>query len=291
MPRQRGLGKGLSALLSEQASAQGPSRDEGVREIRLDLVDPSPFQPRRRFAEEALAELAASIREHGVLEPVVVRAAGPRYQLILGERRVRASRLAGRDAIPALVRQWDDRSAMEAALVENLQREDLTPMEEAHGIQQLMEQQGWTQEKAAERIGKSRPHVANLLRLLQLEQEIQALLDDGRLTAAHGKVLLSLTGERRRLLAERAASEGWTVRQLTMAAARPNSAVTRAVPDAHLKAAEADLRKRLGARVRLKGSPQHGRIEIPYRSLEDLERLLELLGREPDGEPPGDFAV
>jgi ParB family chromosome partitioning protein len=291
MPRQRGLGKGLSALLSEQASATTAFRDESVREVRLDLLDPSPFQPRRRFEEERLEELAASIRERGILEPVVVRAAGERYQIVLGERRVRASRLAGRDSIPALVRQWDDQSVMEAALVENLQREDLTPLEEAHGIQQLMDQQGWTQEKAAERIGKSRPHVANLLRLLHLEQEIQAMLDDGRLTAAHGKVLLSLTGERRRTLAERAASEGWTVRQLTMAAARPTLPATRPAPDAHLKAAEADLRRRLGARVRLKGSSQHGRIEIPYRSLEDLERLLDMLRREPEGEPPGDFAV
>lgn len=291
MPRPRGLGKGLSALLSEQAAGQAANREADVQQVPLDLVDPNPFQPRHHFTEEALQELAASIREHGVIEPVLVRASGGRYQLVVGERRVRASRLAGRDSVPALVRDWDDRTVIAAALVENLQREDLTPVEEAHGIRQLMDHEGWTQEQAAERVGKSRPHVANLLRLLQLEQEIQDLLDAGKLTAAHGKVLLSLAGDRRRALAERAAREGWTVRELTLAAARPDHVAPRPDPDAHLKAAEADLRRRLGTRVLVKGSPQHGRIEIPYRSLEELERLLEILRRQPESDPPDHFVV
>lgn len=291
MPRQRGLGKGLSALLSEQPSSVAAVAQADVRQVALDQIDPNPYQPRHHFAEEALEELAASIREHGVIEPVVVRSMGSRFELIVGERRVKASRLAGRDTVPALVKAWDDRTVMEAALIENLQREDLTPMEEAHGIRRLMEHEGWTQEQAAERIGKSRPHVANLLRLLQLEAEIQFLLDEGKLTAAHGKVLLTLTGERRRVLAERAAREGWTVRELNLAAARPDEPLVRRPPDAHLKAAEADLRRRLGTRVLLKGSPQRGRIEIPYRSLAELERLLEVLGRDPEDEPPDDFAV
>lgn len=289
MPKARGLGKGLGALMAEQA-ARGEGAWDGTREIPLDLIDPSPFQPRRRFAEDSLQELAQSIAVHGVVQPVVVRERAGRYQLVLGERRVRASRLAGKTAVPALVRHWTDAEALEVALVENLQRDDLTPIEEAEGLRRLLDEFGWTQEQMAERIGKSRPHVTNLLRLLQLDPEAQSLVADGRLTVAHAKVLLGVPGERRAALARKAAADGWTVRQLAMMAARPDASTPRPLRDPHLHAVETRLRRRFGARVVLRGTAERGKVEIPYRSLEELERVLSLLDEDTAG-PPDNFAV
>jgi len=290
MPRPRGLGKGLSALLSEQPSPV-ESTGERPQDIPLDLIDPSPFQPRRRFGEEELKELAASIAAYGVIQPVVVREREGRYELIVGERRVRASRLVGRREIPAVVRPWGDAEALAAVLVENLQREDLNPIEAAFGLKRLMEELGWTQEQAAERVGKSRPHIANLLRMLQLEAEIQDLVAEGRLTVAHGKVLLGVAGERRRTLARRAAMEGWTVRELMAAVERQERARAPKTTDVHLQEIEVQLRRALGTKVVFRGTAEKGKVEILYRSVEELERIIELLQREGEPSPSEGFVV
>jgi ParB family chromosome partitioning protein len=290
MPRPRGLGKGLSALLSEQPSPV-ESAGERPQDIPLDLIDPSPFQPRRRFGEEELKELAASIAAYGVIQPVVVREREGRYELIVGERRVRASRLVGRREIPAVVRPWGDAEALAAVLVENLQREDLNPIEAAFGLKRLMEELGWTQEQAAERVGKSRPHIANLLRMLQLEAEIQDLVAEGRLTVAHGKVLLGVAGERRRTLARRAAMEGWTVRELMAAVERQERARAPKTADVHLQEIEVQLRRALGTKVVFRGTAEKGKVEILYRSVEELERIIELLQREGEPSPSEGFVV
>jgi ParB family chromosome partitioning protein len=292
MARPRGLGRGLSALIPEQPQVPAAGTQAGTLEIGLDVIDPNPFQPREVFARDALEELAQSIRLHGLVQPVVVReTTGGRYQLVVGERRLRAARLAGLAAVPALVRHWDDRTVMEVALIENLQRQDLNPMEEARAFERLIREFGWTQEDVGDRVGKSRSHVANYLRLLQLSPEIIRLLEEGALSVAHAKVLLGVDPGRRWALAERAARDGWTVRQLNQAAQLPVGPPPRPTPDAHLKAVEGRLRRRFGTRVNLKGSPQRGRIEIPYHSLDELERLLELLDNESATEGPGPFVV
>lgn len=291
MARPRGLGRGLSALIPD--SQQEERSDEGrPRDIALELIEPNPFQPRRSFPPEALQELAASIKTHGVLEPVLVRKHGAGYQLIVGERRLRACQLAQVSHIPAVVGEWDDRAAMEIALVENLQRQDLNPLEEARAFRRLVEDFRWTQEDVADRVGKSRPYVANYLRLLQLEEEIQQALASGILTVAHAKELLGVDPPRRASLATQCIREGWTVRQLHAATERPEGAPGKAAPiDAHMKVLEMNLRRRFGVKVALRGSPERGRIEIPYRTLEDLERIVEMLHGNDREEDHGNFVV
>lgn len=279
MPKARGLGRGLAALIPDQ-----PDAAEEPRELPLDHVRPNPFQPRQHFDDALLAELAESIRQHGVLQPVLVRRRGGEYELVAGERRVRAARAAGLTAVPALVRDWDDRTVMEVALVENLQRRDLNPMEEAEAFRRLIEEFGWTQEQAADRVGKSRSHVANYLRLLQLNPEVRDLVAQGRLSMAHAKVLLSVDPERRAGMAEKAAAEEWTVRQLGAAAVR-REPVEPPPPDVHMRAVEARLGRILGARVTLRGTPQRGRIVIRYGSLDELEQLLDELEHSQDAPP------
>ncbi len=288
MPKARGLGRGLAALIPDTAPAELP-KTLPVAEIR-----PNPFQPRRRFDAEALADLAASIRRHGVLHPVLVRPREGGYELIAGERRLLACRQAGLADIPVLVRDWDDRTTMEVALVENLQRSDLNPIEEAEAFQRLIEEFEWTQDEAAERVGKSRSHVANYLRLLQLEPPVREMVEGERLTMAHAKVLLSADPARRLALARRAADQGWTVRQLTAAltAPEPGAASRRGAFDVHLEAAEMRLARSLGARVSIQGSAERGRIVIRYGSLEELEALLAELERDGEDEvSPGAFSV
>jgi len=296
MAKPRGLGRGLSALIPDKmgdGSSGGSESPEGwSREVSVDLIDRNPFQPRRDFAEDEMAQLVESVRIHGVIQPVVLRAVGGRYQLVAGERRVRAARLAGLRSVPAVVRELSDRDAMEIALVENLQRADLNPIEESQAYARLIDEFGWTQEEIGARVGKSRSHVANYLRLLQLESSIQELLRRELISVAHAKVLLSIDGPRRVELAERCGQEGWTVKQLEGWAKRPEvpPPPTPKSDDMHLRALEAGLRRRLGTRVTLRGDANKGRIEIPYRSLEELERLLSLLD-SPGPDDPGPFVV
>jgi ParB family chromosome partitioning protein len=278
---KRGLGRGLAALLGESVVPISSSQDI-VREIPLTEITPNPFQPRKTFDGTALDELKASIAEYGILVPVIVRRRGNGYELIAGERRWRASAALQRPSIPAIVRSSDDRQTLEFAIVENLQREDLNALEEAAGFQYLIDEHGLTQEEVARRLGKSRPAIANTLRLLALPDSIKAMLAAARLSAGHARALLSAPEPARVPLAERAASEGLTVRALERLAAartgaRPKAAPTpRALtPDEH--DFEGRLRERFGTHVALVRYRRGGRIEFRFQNDDELLRLGDLL--------------
>src|SRR3954462_7349554 len=213
MSGSRGMGRGLAAILS--VTGEVGEDDVHLRDVPVDLVVPNPRQPRRRFDEATLAGLAESLRQRGVLQPVLVRpVAGGTYELVAGERRWRAAKLAGLDTVPALVRTHDDAQALEVALIENMAREDLNPVEEARACAALVEELGLTREEVGRRVGRSRVAVSNLLRLLDLPDEALALLEDGALSEGHGRALLLTTDHAaRRSLARAAAAEGWTVRE------------------------------------------------------------------------------
>lgn len=295
MAKARGLGRGLSSLIPKAAEdlGSGDRRNAGaVAAVPLDQVASNPFQPRKRFDGEQLEELAQSIRTHGVIQPVVVRPVGGGYQLVAGERRFRAAKLAGLTEIPALIRPMSDPDAMEIALVENLQRRDLNPMEESWAYFKLTQELGWTQEALGERVGKSRSHIANYLRLLNLEDAIQQWIAEETLSVAHAKFLLSQDPARRLALAEKCALEGWTVKELEARA--QSQEVAKAIRpqkvDVHLERTQEQLRRRFGTKVRVRGDLKKGRIEIPYRSVDELERILDVLENAPDPDA-GDFVV
>lgn len=263
---------------------------EGVREVAIDRIRPCAFQPRKEFSQEALRELADSIREQGIVQPLIVRAAGDGFELIAGERRWRAARLAGLATAPVVVREADDRTVLELALVENLQRENLNPMEEAQGYAQLIEQFELTQELASAKVGKSRAVVANALRLLRLPDEVQAYLRHGQLSVGHAKVILGLSNPAdQTYIAQRAIKEGWSVRHLEDCVAQlqpgaapraggPRAASGPATPDPHVQDLESRLRERLGAKVTLRYRKGKGSLDIRFFSDEELERVLAVLG-------------
>jgi ParB family chromosome partitioning protein len=282
---RRGLGRGLGALLGEQTAAP---QDRGLLQIPVERIRPNPLQPRQSFHPQALAELEQSIRELGVLVPVIVRQAAEAgsYTLIAGERRWRAAAAAKLATIPAIVRDADEGAGLELAVVENLQREDLDPLEEAMGFAHLMEEYEYTQERLAERLGKSRPAVANALRLLGLSDAVKAHVRSRALSAGQARALLGAEPDAREQLADRAVREGLTVRELERLAGTPRQ--TRAAPrrdparDAHVEAAEARLRYRLGARVAIVPAARGGRIEIRYTDDADLMRIVDaMLGEAP----------
>lgn len=292
---QRGLGRGLGALLGDdvvqqqepetiQAAKKDPA-DE-VRMLPIRLIDPNKDQPRRNFKEDALEELAASIRSVGVIQPIIVAPVGERYRIIAGERRYRASRMAELDEIPAIVRDWDAQKQMEAALIENLQRDDLNPIEEARGVRRLMDESGLTQEKIAERIGKSRPVVANLLRLLNLEESVQRLVIEGKLSAGHARALVTVDKKRQVQLANLTVQQGWSVRQLERICAQPvkeEEAKPAKVRDQQFSQLEGMARELFGTRARLDGTHDSGKLTLFYYSQDDLQRIWEVLELAGDG--------
>ena len=289
MTRRSGLGRGLSALLpSTEEEAQTPAeagasaQHPGLAEIDISEIHPNPRQPRTAFRQEELDELAASIREHGVLQPVLVR---PRaqggYELLGGERRLRASKLAGATLVPAIVREVDDRQALEQAVVENVQRADLDPLEEASAYRNLIDLFELTQEDTARRVGKSRVHVTNMLRLLELPEEIKAFVADGRLQAGHARALLQFKDQDKRIaVARRAVERGLTVRQIEELAR--NEDVERPAADREpRKRRHPDLEEalgdHLGTDVRIEAGRGKGRVVITFGSRDDLHRIVELL--------------
>jgi ParB family chromosome partitioning protein len=301
-PAKNRLGRGLGNLISggKIASAPGapassapplkappPTGLAGFAEISVASVEPGKHQPRRSFDEAALRELADSIRSEGLLQPIVVRRAGDKYQLIAGERRWRACQLVGLKIIPARVVEASDQSSAVMAMIENLQRADLNPIEEALGYASLLRDFSLTQEAIAERVGKARTTVANALRLLALEREVQGYLAKGLLSTGHAKVLLGLADEGQRvILARRSLEDGWSVREIERQARKVKAeaaprAATRPGSEAEL-ATLRDVEKRIAAklntRVSLKHKPKHGRIVIEYFGNEDLQRILERIG-------------
>jgi len=277
---RRGLGRGLAALLGESAVPTATAH-EVVRDIPLHEIAPNPFQPRKSFPGDALDELKASIAEYGVLVPVIVRRQGEGYELIAGERRWRACAALQRPTIPAIVRASDDRQTLEFAIVENLQREDLNPLEEAAGFAYLMDEYALTQDEVARRLGKSRPAVANTLRLLTLGDAIKTMLADGRLSAGHARALLAAPEHHRAALAQRAVNEGLTVRALERLAGATAPVAKAAAPPRALSADECDfearLRERFGTQAALVRSARGGRIELHFHSEHELLRLGDLL--------------
>ena len=290
--KQRGLGRGLGALIDDFSA---PETQQEVTRLPLQKVEPNPNQPRRRFDEEELQALSDSIAEHGILQPLAVRAMeGGFYQIIAGERRWRAARLAGLKEVPVVVVEADDRTVMELALIENLQRQDLNPMEEAEGYRVLTEEYGLTQEQAAARVGKSRPAVANALRLLALPEDVRSLVEKGELSAGHARAVLSLpTPARQRAAAKKILTLRLSVRQaeamckrLAAEEKKPEPAKRPAVN--YIAECEKALTRRLDRKVRIVSGKRKGRFELEFYGEEDLQRLYEaLLALDPSEETHG----
>jgi ParB family chromosome partitioning protein len=273
---KRGLGRGLDALLGST-----PRATETLTEVPVDHVEVNPRQPRKAFDPAALDELARSLQAAGMIQPVVVRRVpGDRWQLIAGERRWRAARIAGRERIPAVVREATDAESIELALVENLLREDLDPLEEAGAYQHVLTEFGWTYEQLAQRLGRDRSSIANALRLLRLPEAIQDDLRAGRLTMGHARALLALNDSAQQLrLRDQILAEAWSVRATEADIQKRRAAPPKARKrSAELVALEDALQRALMTRVRITGSERKGRIEIVYATAEELERLSALLG-------------
>ena len=277
--KRGGLGRGLDVLLPQS----GELLETVVRDISIDEIDPNASQPRRDFDKEALEQLADSIREAGVLSPILVVENGMRYRIVAGERRYRAARLAGLETVPCIVRSMTNEQQMEAALIENLQRQDLNPIEEAAAIRSLMQECGYTQEQAARKLGKSRPAIANALRLLNLPKAVTDMVVTGDLSAGHARVLAGLDSEARQLeLAHQCVLHGYSVRRLEeLAKARP--AVRQAAPKREagpeLMALQNAMREALGLKTTLSGTETRGKITLSYNSAQELEHLYEVIGR------------
>ena len=283
MSVKRGLGRGLGALLGEGGTADvtsPPRRD--LQQIPLASIRPNPHQPRTTFGAASLEELRASIAAFGVLVPIIVRPRGDGFELIAGERRVRAAQAAGLETIPGIVRSSDDRDSLEVAIIENLQRENLDALEEAMGFQHLMEAHAFTQEQVAERVGKSRPSVANALRLLSLPDTIKQYVRDGKLSAGHARAILSLPPERRETAARRAIDEELSVRELERlahdAAPKRNRATTPAPRASSDDEAFVErLRYKYATSVRVVRQERGGTVELRYADAADLIRIVDLL--------------
>ncbi len=291
MSKRGGLGRGLSALIP---GAPESGEASGLLEVPVNAVSPNPKQPRTRFDDEAIGSLAASIREVGILQPIVVRKSGAGYELIAGERRLRAAKLAGLATIPVVVRDTDDADTLREALIENIHREDLGPIELAEAFRQLLEELGLKQEELADRVGVSRSHIANTIRLLQLPIDVQQLLTDGKLQAGHARALLALgDAEAQNTLALRTVAEDLTVRDVEDLVRRyvegpadkPAKAEVAADPpptDTTMSEVEEILSEQLATRVQIQMGKKRGRVVIEFGSADDLERIVsEIIGSGP----------
>lgn len=284
--QKTGLGKGLSALIpvAPPQSVQNTSRDDPKTQVDIDKINPSPFQPRRAFDEIKLQELAMSIRNQGIIQPLVVRPKGERFELIAGERRWRAAMKAGLSTVPVVVRQASDRDALQLALIENLQREDLNPIEEATGYRRLQDEFTWSQEEVADKVGKSRPAVTNALRLLALPSEVQQEVASGNLPAGQARALLGLQSEAviitayREVLARALSTRETEKLVRNLKAGRRRRRESPAV-DPDLRSLVEELQRALGTKIRVlpKARSNKGKIEIEYYSLPDLERIIGMI--------------
>ena len=296
--KARGLGKGLDALFGDMEVSVEPSSKEeessavhdieaaetheGIKYIDINNIKPNANQPRKTFDEGKLEELADSIREHGLIQPLVVRKSTNGYEIVAGERRWRAARKIGIKKIPAIVRELSDEENMLLAIIENMQREDLDPIEEAEGISQMIETYGLSQEQVSKSLGKSRPYITNQLRLLKLPEEIRKMVSDGRLSSGHVRALITIDDEEKQIkLAVQAVEQGLSVRQVE-ALAKANKKVKKSKSakkkkSADVKRVEEDLKVALGTKVNLNQNGKKGKIEIEFYSKDELERLIELL--------------
>jgi ParB family transcriptional regulator, chromosome partitioning protein len=279
----KGLGKGLNAFFTNGEVG----KEETVQEIMLKDLRPNPYQPRKNFGQEAIDELKESILEHGILQPLVVRRTIKGYEIVVGERRFRAAKEAKLETVPAVVRELSEQQMMELAVLENLQREDLNPIEEGLAYQTLMEKLKLTQEEVAKRLGKSRPHVANHIRLLSLPSKIQELISGGKISMGHGRALLGLRQKAKlSVIVEKVVNEALNVRQLEKLIQQLNENVSRETKksekkkDVFLQEREHFLRERFGTKVNIRQTKNKGKIEIEFFSQEDLERILEMLDKE-----------
>ncbi|WP_457647211.1 ParB/RepB/Spo0J family partition protein [Profundibacter sp.] len=283
---RRGLGRGLSALMSDVAADTAPASEGGsaVRAeqiVPIEKIAPNPDQPRRDFPAQDMDDLAASIKEKGVIQPLIVREKSTGYEIVAGERRWRAAQMAKLHELPVIIRDYTDTEVLEIAIIENIQRADLNPVEEAAGYQQLMDKFGHTQEKLAAALGKSRSHIANLMRLLQLPKEVLDLLKEGKLTAGHARALI--TTENPVALARQVVKQGLSVRETERLAkgptTRPEKVKLQPAKDADTRALEGDLSANLGMKVSVDHKPgkESGKLTISYKTLEELDDLCRLL--------------
>ena len=283
---RRGLGRGLSALMSDVAADTAPASEGGSATkaeqiIPIEKISPNPDQPRRDFPAQDMDDLAASIKEKGVIQPLIVREKSDGYEIVAGERRWRAAQMAKLHELPVIIRDYTDIEVLEIAIIENIQRADLNPVEEAAGYQQLMDKFGHTQEKLAAALGKSRSHIANLMRLLQLPKEVLDLLKDGKLTAGHARALI--TTENPVVLARQVVKQGLSVRETERLAkgpkTRPEKVKLQPAKDADTRALEGDLSANLGMKVSVdhRAGKESGKLTISYKTLEELDDLCRLL--------------
>jgi ParB family chromosome partitioning protein len=279
---KRGLGKGLDALLSSYEEVESNMDNNYINEISINLIDPNSEQPRKKFDQDRIRELAESIKQHGIVQPIIVKPNNDRYLIVVGERRWRAARIAGLTHIPAIIRDTDNKEMIESAWIENIQREDLNPIEEAQGIKQLIDEYGLTQEEVAERIGWSRPAVTNSLRILTLSDEIIEYIENGMITSGHARALLSIKDENKReILAKKIIENNLSVRETENIAKKLNDGKQqrrRREKDnkpGYIKEIEESLEDYFGTKVTITHGRKKGTIQIEYYSDTDLERIME----------------
>jgi ParB family chromosome partitioning protein len=282
--KQQRLGKGLGALIIDENTASPEISATGVRDVDVNEIDPNAEQPRKNFDTEALEGLAQSIKAYGIVQPIIVRRIADRYSIIAGERRYRAARLAGLKTVPVVVKEYSDTELMEVSLVENLQREDLNPIEEAQAMHLLMSEHSLTQEALSERLGKSRSAVANSLRLLTLPEEVRALLESGAISSGHARCLVTLKSDESKIrIAKKIVTEGLSVRAVEeMVKAYDSKPAPRhkKPPVPEIESAERTLATALGTRVQITGNLKKGKIILDYYSADQLESLYDFLIKE-----------